>query len=65
MPTHQTNTLHDSQQPSENAAVSARRPSRGGPSRYLTGRALISLIVLASLVVPGIVAVIAAAVSAF
>lgn len=44
--------------------------SRGGRAsawrrRYLSGRAVISLVALASLVVPGIVAVIVAAVLAF
>jgi hypothetical protein len=49
----------------ESSGPSKSPTRRGARSRYLTGRALISLIVLASLVVPGIVAVVAAAVAAF
>jgi hypothetical protein len=50
--------------------LSRERKPHAGPRlprrrRYLSARGVISLIALASLVVPGIVAVIAAAVSAF
>ena len=47
------------------AAVPRRERASGWRRRYLSGRAVISLIAVASLVVPGIVAVIAAAVLAF
>ena len=47
------------------AAVSRRGRANGWRRRYLSGRAVISLIALASLVVPALVAVIAAAVLAF
>lgn len=46
----------------EHAAALARSP--GWRRRYANARALVALIVLASFVVPGIAAVIAAAVSA-
>jgi hypothetical protein len=47
------------------AAVSRSGRASRWSRRYLSGRAVISLIALASLVVPGIMAVIAAAVLAF